>query len=348
MDGDSTSVADEEGRESDEGDIIDANRPETIPDADVADKILSESARRSLRAEALSVEHQLHHKPKNPYCQACCYGKMKHKKKMKGSFKPCTRHWGEHLTADHITSVKDNMLGVSGDRDALVVKDIHSGLKHLYPTKTKTALDTERRLKEFVGPRNVDVLYSDRSGEINLACRNMRILPFNSQPGMPQNNAVIERTNQDLLAGVRCNLEQAGLPACFWPMAGEHFCVVDNTSDVVHAPGETPWMKTHGKHFAGERWPLGCAVVFKPNDTQNNGNTGLGEHLKMKGDTLDGVFGGYELGPGYTWHGLYRVWALADFVDVDLSVGAKVMSQKFWKPHLVKAVELPKRGVHFP
>ena len=67
MEGATTSDGDEEGRESDEGDIIDANRPETIPDADVADKILSESARRSLKAEALSVEHQLHHKPKNPY-----------------------------------------------------------------------------------------------------------------------------------------------------------------------------------------------------------------------------------------------------------------------------------------
>ena len=69
MDGDTTSGEDDEGRESDEGDIIDANRPDTIPDADVADKIMSESARRSLRAEALSD------KPKNPYCQACCYGK---------------------------------------------------------------------------------------------------------------------------------------------------------------------------------------------------------------------------------------------------------------------------------
>ena len=98
-----------------------------------------------------------------------------------------------------MTSIKDNMIGVTGDRDAFVVKDIHSGLKHLYPVQTKNAMETERRLKEFVGPWNVGVLCSDRSGEINLACRNMRILPFNSQPGMPQNNAVIERTNQDLL-----------------------------------------------------------------------------------------------------------------------------------------------------
>ena len=90
---------------------------------------------------------------------------------MRGSFQLCTSRWGEHLTADHITSVKDNMLGVTGDRDAFVVKDIHSGLQHLYPVKNKDAMETERRLKEFVGPRNVDVLYSDRSGEINLACK---------------------------------------------------------------------------------------------------------------------------------------------------------------------------------
>ena len=83
---------------------------------------------------------------------------MKHKRKMKGSFKPTTSRWGQQLTADHIISIKDNMLGVTGDRDAFVVKEIHSGLKHLYPVKTNDAMETEQRLKEFVGPRNVDVL----------------------------------------------------------------------------------------------------------------------------------------------------------------------------------------------
>ena len=46
----------------------------------------------------------------------------------------------------------------------------------------------------------------------------------------------------------------------------------------------------------------------------------------MHGDTMDGVFAGCKLGPGYTWHGLYRVWALADFVDTDLSFGAKALT----------------------
>ena len=107
------------------------------------------------------------------------------------------------------------MIGVTGDRDAFMVKDIYSGLKHLYPTKTKNAEDTQVALQNFIGMRGAKMLYSDRSGEINAACKFLKIYPFRSQPGMPQNNAVIERANQDVLDGVRTNLNQAGLPMCF-------------------------------------------------------------------------------------------------------------------------------------
>ena len=74
---------------------------------------------------------------------------MKGHRKYKGSFKNEATFWGQHLTADHITSQKDKMLSVSGDRDALVIKDLYSGLKNLYPTKDKSALETERKIKEF-------------------------------------------------------------------------------------------------------------------------------------------------------------------------------------------------------
>ena len=65
--------------ESGEDDVIDANRPETIPDAEVADNILSESTRRSLRAEALSKEHLLHHNPK-PTARLAAMGNEAHTK----------------------------------------------------------------------------------------------------------------------------------------------------------------------------------------------------------------------------------------------------------------------------
>ena len=249
------------------------------------------------------------------------------------------------MTSDHITSQKDNMLGVTGDRDAYVIRDVWSKLKHLYPTKTKDTNDTEQSIRDFIGMRKCGVMYSDNANEIKNASERLKISPHTSQPGMPQNNAVAERTNQDMLAGTRTNLEQAGVPVCFWPYAAEHYCVVDNTSHAQVAANKedlTPWQKTHGEDFKGLRIPFGCAVTFKPNPTKE------GESHKFSGDAIDGIFAGYELGPGYTWHGLYRVWALKDFVDTDLSKFGGVVSHRQRALHKVKALELPKMGIHFP
>ena len=68
----------------------------------------------------------------------------------------------------------------------------------------------------------------------------------------------------------------------------------------------------------------------------------------MVGDAVDGIFAGYELGPGYTWTGQYRVWALEDFRDTDLSNFAGALSHQHRAMHKVKVVELPQNGVFFP
>ena len=49
---------------------------------------------------------------------------MRKFRKLRGSFQTEAKAWGGHLTAGHITSVTDNMIGVTGDRDAFVVKDL--------------------------------------------------------------------------------------------------------------------------------------------------------------------------------------------------------------------------------
>ena len=79
------------------------------------------------------------HKPKNPYCEACVRAKKTESPSYKGSYVRTVAEWGREVTADHITSLKDRMLGITGDRDALTIKDEYSGLKNLYPTKTKNA-----------------------------------------------------------------------------------------------------------------------------------------------------------------------------------------------------------------
>ena len=51
------------------------------------------------------------------------------------------------MTADHITSIKERMLGITGDKDCLVIKDGYSGLRAFYPTPTKDAKETVAKLQ---------------------------------------------------------------------------------------------------------------------------------------------------------------------------------------------------------
>ena len=91
-------------------------------------------------------------------------------------------------------------------------------------------------------------------------------MPHNSLPGAPQTNAVVERLNGDILDGTRTLLARAGLPACFWPFAAEHYCLMENThSGHDH---HSPYYHTHGDEFHGWRLPFGAKVMFKPSDTK--------------------------------------------------------------------------------
>ena len=230
--------------------------PADMDDVAEAEANLPERVRRDLKAEAHSLHHLLRHKPSNPYCEACRRGRMRKKARYKGSFVNTAAYWGHHLTGDHITSIKDNMLGVTGDRNAFVVKDLYSQLKHLYPTKTKDAAETTASIRHFVGDRTVSKLYSDNSGEIEKALKECKIMSHTSLPGEPRNNAVAERTNGDILEGARSALIRAGLPSSYWPYAAEHYCMMEN----VHftQDKESPWFKTHGVEFHGHCIPFGA------------------------------------------------------------------------------------------
>ena len=183
-------------------------------------------------------------------------------------------------------------------------------------------------------------LYSDNSGEIGAALKELRIMPHNSLPGEPQTNAVAERNNGFILAGARTSLVRAGLPACFWPWAAQHYCLMDN----IHFTQDKPsaWFKTHGSEFEGPLVPFGAKVIFRPADTKSISKT------KFEEPTVTGVFAGYELTPGYNWSGTFLVWALDDFAGEDLSTDAYINSPQVRHPHRIKRLELPADGVSFP
>ncbi len=58
---------------------------------------------------------------------------------------------GQLFIGDHIVSTQDNMLGVDGNRDILVMKDAFSRLKAAYPVLDKTADSTADAIKHFYG-----------------------------------------------------------------------------------------------------------------------------------------------------------------------------------------------------
>ena len=99
-------------------------------------------AKRDLKAEAESLEHKLSHIPKNIHCDTCMRSKMKNAKSKHGSFQREPKAWGDVITADHLDARKKEMVGLIGEREALTIKDILSGLGNIYLTKSNSAEDT--------------------------------------------------------------------------------------------------------------------------------------------------------------------------------------------------------------
>eukprot|EP00972_Heterocapsa_arctica_P040212 5924494-Heterocapsa_arctica.AAC.1 len=123
-------------------------------------------ARRDLKTVAKYLAHMLTHKPANPYCDACNRGKMRDAKKFHEAFKACREptKFLELVTCDHIVS--KTMEGLTGDKEVLVIKDLYSDLKELYPVKSRSLQDAAGAIQYFRGTQNIGLMYSDNSGEI--------------------------------------------------------------------------------------------------------------------------------------------------------------------------------------
>ena len=75
----------------------------------------------------------------------------------------------------------------------------------------------------------------------------------------------------------------------------------------------SPWEKVRGEPFYGKLIPIGAKVFIKPSETKGDSTS------KMEPTSITGVFAGYELSSGCRWSGIYMVWSLVEFVDMDFS-----------------------------
>ena len=123
--------------------------------------------------------------------------------------------FGDMITMDHIEATGRN-LGIRGLAWALVIYDLATGFRVAYPCKNKDGETTTLLFKQFLGRQKVKAGYVDNADELEVAMRACGVIPDKSRAGRSQNNAVIERQNQEANRGAKVALLQAGLPPPFW------------------------------------------------------------------------------------------------------------------------------------
>ena len=134
----------------------------------------------SLRDQAISLKHLLTHFPKNPYCPACNWARLRRTPtgiKHRGWRAAKAKKFGDVITCDHVIPYEADREDVDDRRTAFVIYDIGTKFIACYPLKDKTAESAEIAIRHFLGPQAVALLYSDGSGEIDAAARSLGVPP---------------------------------------------------------------------------------------------------------------------------------------------------------------------------
>ena len=287
------------------------------------------------------MNHLLTHKPFNIHCDACSSGKMRKAKKFVGSCHASRQPtgWLDLATADHFVAKNGGMEGITGDFDTLVVKDLCSKVKVFLPVRNKTAEQATRALRYFFGDNAVGRFYSDSAPELGLSCTTLGIVHEKSRAGVPQNISIIERTNLDILEGIRTTLICAGFPERFWPFAAQHFASLRTPLPSVLTEKYKDGSSYHRAHGQGEavalRIPFGCAIYFIPADTEGFPKG------KFEGSGEAGVIAGYNMSPGYVWDGGYLCWSLKELANIGMMAKASKHPPGFQSPHVTKKIRFP-------
>ena len=117
----------DEGRPNqDESEVANNGAPVKVP-------------KRKLKEEAVSMAHLISHRFKNPYCQACVRGKMRHLYTKKGAFQRELKEWGDVVTLDFV--FPEDQMDDDFVMKMLTVKDIFTNFIGAYPVDTRSEVN---------------------------------------------------------------------------------------------------------------------------------------------------------------------------------------------------------------
>ena len=263
----------------------------------------------------MSIWHALTHSPYNEYCCSCQRAKMQRRPARRivwpAGYKPTK--FGDLVSADTIVAQSEVSMGLTGERDALVIVDRATNYKDCFPLMSKHAEDAHGAMLEFFGEHLADVkrIHTDMAPDLINAVKQLHVAHSKSTPYRHQGNSFCERTNRKIIEGARTLLEHAGLPSCFWTFAVRHWCFMDNTEI---RNGESSWNLRHGEgHFAGKRYPFGCLVGFLPPPKT------VQAMPKFEPRANQGILVGYRLHPGGRWAKDFLVFPKSYFEDYDFN-----------------------------
>ena len=100
--------------------------------------------KRKLKEEAVSMAHLISHRFKNPYCQACVRGKMRHLYTKKGTFQRELKEWGDVVTLDFV--FPEDQMDDDFVMKMLTVKDIFTNFIGAYPVDTRSEVNVRNSL----------------------------------------------------------------------------------------------------------------------------------------------------------------------------------------------------------
>ena len=289
-----------------------------------------------LKAEAVSDAHLLTHHPKNPYCESCSRANCDNiPHRIHESADPPVA-FGDLLTADHMILRSSDSQGVHGEKTALVILDVATDYIGVDGALTRDALNTELALRDFQGKTPVTQFYSDDSGEIAVAARQLGWSHPRSAPYKHQSNGRAEQCVKRVKRGARVLLLQAGLTAKWWPYATRHWahshnCELRSYGDSL----DNPYHRRFGYEFEGLRIPFGAKVWYKLSSAILTSAT----HSDFDPTTLPGIFLGWELLPGHLFRKTYLVVPLEAFKS---GAPTRVFVKR------VQEVIIPQGGWSFP
>ena len=168
---------------------------------------------------------------------------MKEKYSRRGAFHREMKKWGDWLTFDHLYSGSLRARGIHKEPEGFVIKDVYSGLIHVFPVLGKDASYVTESLQFYrKRGKHVTEYYSDNAQEFLSGVKALGTTTIHTTrtPGIPKTNSIIERTIQLIVGGVTTCVLEAGLPPCFWSYAAPCFCMNYN---VTKQKGNSAWKK---------------------------------------------------------------------------------------------------------